>query len=37
MTRVVQMFEDRQGQRIFNCNDGASPQHSNNFVSTLTF
>jgi hypothetical protein len=30
------MFEDRQGQRIFNCNDGCLPQQSNNFVSTLT-
>ena len=30
------MFEDRQGQRICNCNDGCLPQHSNYFVSTLT-
>ena len=29
------MFKDRQGQRIFNCNDGSLPQHSNYFVSTL--
>ena len=36
MHRVVQMFADRQGQRILKCNDGTLPQHSNNFVSTLT-